>query len=62
MSSPTTLRIGLAAARNYPTVAERLQAVDRFMDEAASKDVAIVCFPESYLPGSARDGLRGAAA
>jgi predicted amidohydrolase len=47
----TSLRIGLAAARNAPTVEERLKAVDRFLGEAAAQGVAIVCFPETYIPG-----------
>ena len=51
MNAPTSLRIGLAAARNAPSVEERLQTVDRFLDEAAAQDVAIVCFPETYIPG-----------
>ena len=46
-----TLRIGLAAARNAPSVEERLKTVDRFLDEARARDVAIVCFPETYIPG-----------
>lgn len=46
-----TLRIGLAAARNAPSFAERLATVHRFLDEAAARQVAIVCFPEAYLPG-----------
>jgi len=50
-NEPTTLRIGLASARNAPSVEERLQIVNRFLDEAAAQDVAIVCFPEAYLPG-----------
>ena len=45
------LRIGLAAARNAPSVAERLETVNRFLGEAAARDVAIVCFPETYIPG-----------
>ncbi len=45
------LRIGLAAARNAPSVAERLEASERFLVDAAAQDVAIVCFPEAYLPG-----------
>lgn len=45
------LRIGLAAARNAPTVEERLQIVDRFLEEAGAAGVAIVCFPETYIPG-----------
>ena len=51
MTAPTTLRIGLASARNLPTVQSRLETVDRFLAEAASRHVAIVCFPEAYLPG-----------
>ena len=46
-----TLRIGLASARNAPTVEERLATVDRFLEEASAGDVAIVCFPETYIPG-----------
>ncbi|HEV2066662.1 MAG TPA: carbon-nitrogen hydrolase family protein [Thermomicrobiales bacterium] len=45
------LRIGLAAARNAPSMEERLQTVDRFLDKAGEREVAIVCFPETYLPG-----------
>ena len=47
----TTLRIGLAAARNAAPVEERLATVDRFLAEASDRDVAIVCFPETYIPG-----------
>jgi predicted amidohydrolase len=47
----TTLRIGLAAVRNAPTVEERLKTIDRFLEEAAARDVSIVCFPEAYIPG-----------
>jgi predicted amidohydrolase len=46
-----TLRIGLAAARNAPSVEERLHTVDRFVEEAGARGVAIVCFPETYIPG-----------
>ncbi len=45
------LRIGLAAARNVASVEGRLGTVERFLQEAGAKDVAIVCFPEAYLPG-----------
>ena len=48
---PATLRISLAAARNAPTVEERLEIVNCFLAEASSRDAAIVCFPEAYLPG-----------
>jgi predicted amidohydrolase len=47
----SSLRIGLAAARNLPTVAERLETVKDFLEQAAAQDVAIVCFPEAYIPG-----------
>jgi predicted amidohydrolase len=46
-----SLRIGLAAARNAPSVDERLETVRRFLGEAAAQGVAIVCFPETYVPG-----------
>jgi predicted amidohydrolase len=46
-----TLRIGLAAAGNPPSIGERLASVERFLGEAAAREVAIVCFPEAYLPG-----------
>ena len=46
-----TLRIGLASVRNAPSVAERLETVKRFLAQAAEQDVAIVCFPEAYIPG-----------
>lgn len=46
-----TLRIGLATARNAPTVAERLETAERFLAEAAAQNVAIVCFSEAYIPG-----------
>lgn len=49
--SNPSLRIGLAAVRNAPSVTERLRTVDRFLEEAAARDVAIVCFPETYIPG-----------
>jgi predicted amidohydrolase len=45
------LRIGLAAVKNAPSVAERLETVDRCLGEAAAQGVAVVCFPEAYIPG-----------
>ena len=51
MTAVTSLRIGLAAARNAPSVEERLQTASRFLDEAGAQGVAIVCFPETYIPG-----------
>jgi predicted amidohydrolase len=51
----TTLRIGLAAVPNVPSVEERLRTLDRCLEEASERGVSIVCFPETYVPG-----LRGA--
>src|SRR5262245_24470918 len=51
MAESATLRIGLAAVRNVPSFDERMQTVDRMLEEAAAQQVAIVCFPETYLPG-----------
>lgn len=45
------LRIGLAAVRNAPTFEERLRRAEEVVAEAAAAGVAIVCFPETYLPG-----------
>ena len=51
MHGPSTLRIGLAAVRNAPSIEERLETADRVLANAAAQDVAIVCFPETYIPG-----------
>jgi predicted amidohydrolase len=45
------LRIGLAAVPNEPTVEGRLETLRRVLEEAKGKQVAIVCFPEAYIPG-----------
>ena len=47
----TSLRIGLATVPNAPSVEERLDALDQILAEAAAQQVAIVCFPETYIPG-----------
>jgi predicted amidohydrolase len=51
MTEPATLRIGLAAVRNVPAFDARLATAERVIAEAAARRVAIVCFPETYLPG-----------
>jgi predicted amidohydrolase len=51
VSAPERLRIALASARNAPSVEERLDAVERFLGQAHDQRVAVVCFPETYLPG-----------
>ena len=51
MSHPQTLRIGLAAVRNHPSIDDRMGAIERMLADAADQDVDIVCFPETYLPG-----------
>lgn len=48
---PETWRIGLAAPRAAPTREAGLATVGRFLAEAAARGAAIVCFPETYLPG-----------
>ena len=50
-SSESSMRIGLAAVRNSPAVEERLQTVARCLEEARARGVAIVCYPETYIPG-----------
>jgi predicted amidohydrolase len=50
-NTPSTLRVGLASARNAPAVEERLHIVEGFLKDAAAQGVAIVCFPEAYIPG-----------
>ena len=45
------MRIALAAARNAPSIEERLRTLERFLAEAAAQRAAIVCFPETYIPG-----------
>ncbi len=47
----SSLRIGLAAVRNPSSIEERLQTADRFLKDAGARGVAIVCFPEAYIPG-----------
>ena len=47
----TSLRIGLAAVKNAPSIEGRLKTVDCFLDEAGAAEVAIVCFPEAHIPG-----------
>ncbi len=48
---PGKWRIGLASPRAATTREEGLATVGRFLTEAASRGAAIVCFPETYLPG-----------
>ena len=45
------LRIGLASPRVARTREEGLATVGRFLAEAESRGAAIVCFPETFLPG-----------
>ena len=46
-----TLRIGLASVRNAPSVEDRLRTAERVLADAESRGAAIVCFPETYIPG-----------
>jgi predicted amidohydrolase len=45
------LRIGLATARFPSSAAEAVGRVLSFISEAADQEVALLCFPECYLPG-----------
>jgi predicted amidohydrolase len=45
------IRIGLASPRIAASLAEGIAKVKHFQAQAASQNVQIVCFPESYLPG-----------
>lgn len=49
--SSGALRVGLAAVRNAPSVEVRLATAERVIAEAAAQNAAIVCFPETYVPG-----------
>lgn len=48
---PGTLRIALASPRVATTREDGLATVERFLAEAAAQGTALVCFPETYLPG-----------
>ena len=48
---PATLCIGLASPRVAATREDGLATAERFLAEAAAQGAAIVCFPETYLPG-----------
>src|SRR5579859_7935785 len=48
---PGTWRIGLASPRVAATREEGLATIGRFLAEAKDRGAAIVCFPETYLPG-----------
>src|SRR5437588_12323866 len=48
---PETWRVGLASRRVATTREEGLATAGRFLAEAAAQGAAIVCFPETYLPG-----------
>jgi len=45
------MRIGLATAPVPESLEHSLQNILDFMDQAASFDVDLLCFPEAYLPG-----------
>ncbi len=50
-----TIRIGLAPLRQPDSVLHGVEKIDTVLARCAAEQVAIVCFPEAYLPG-----LRGA--
>lgn len=50
-SATAEIRIALAAVRNRPSVEERLDCLENMIQMAAQQQVALVCFPEAYIPG-----------
>jgi predicted amidohydrolase len=48
---PGTWRIALASPRAAASREEALASLERFLAEAAARGAALVCFPETYLPG-----------
>lgn len=51
-----SLRIGLAPLKRPDSVLHGVEKIDAILAECATAQVAIVCFPEAYLPGL-RGGL-----
>ncbi len=52
---PIQVRVGLASLQRAPNIETGVAKVKTTLAECGARDVAIVCFPETYLPG-----LRGA--
>jgi predicted amidohydrolase len=50
------MRIGIASPPLPPTIASALSWLERLAGEAARQGAAIVCFPESYIPGYPLEG------
>lgn len=51
------IRLGLAEVRNAPSIEERLQTVERIIEEAHRQATDIVCFPEALIPGLRGQGF-----
>lgn len=51
MAVPDSIRIGLASVPNPYGLEPRIALVSEYMRRAADQQVAIVCFPECFLPG-----------
>lgn len=45
------MRIALATPRVATSLADGLETVDRFLEDASARGARVVCFPEAYLPG-----------
>lgn len=50
-SAPSTLRIGLAALQRGENVPASVAKIKKTLAEGAARQVEIVCFSETYLPG-----------
>jgi len=46
-----TVRVGLASLRRQPDITAGVAKIKEALAECREKNVAIVCFPETYLPG-----------
>lgn len=51
------LTIGLAALRLQPTIPAGVDRIVSTLEDARDRDVELVCFPETYLPGLRGIGL-----
>lgn len=49
--SHKTIRIALASLKHPKTVTHGLEKIDTALRDAADQGAAIVCFPETYIPG-----------
>ena len=54
-----TLRIGLVTPTFPRSVEHAVEQVEAFVTQAAERRVALMCFPESFVPGMRGIGTEG---